>query len=143
MKEQNSATGLSRIQKKWLPFCIVEILMMNAINWTSFERAGFGGYKKAAFSWMFCHGKIFWEYLLMPAFTVGSLRRKTQIEGLLEFVQFLLQQDNAGKKIEELGKKLDSRAKRKNCFTRRNRKGLRSHLIMAYKPDELFNNPTG
>jgi hypothetical protein len=27
--------------------------MMNSINWTSFERAGFGGYKKAALSWMF------------------------------------------------------------------------------------------
>ena len=38
--------------------------MMNTINWTSFERAGFGSYKKAALSWMFRHGKIFWEDLL-------------------------------------------------------------------------------
>ena len=42
----------------------------------------------------------------LPAFTVGSLRRRTQMEGLLEFIQFLLQQDNAGKKLEELGKKV-------------------------------------
>jgi hypothetical protein len=42
----------------------------------------------------------------LPAFTVGSLRRKAQMEGLLEFVQFLLQQDNAGKKLEKLGKKV-------------------------------------
>ena len=38
----------------------------------------------------------------MPAFTVGSLRRRTQMEGLLEFVHFLIQQDNAGEKLKEL-----------------------------------------
>ena len=42
----------------------------------------------------------------LPAFTVGSLRRRTQMEGLLEFIQFLLQQDNAGKQLEKLGKKV-------------------------------------
>jgi len=42
----------------------------------------------------------------LPAFAVGSLRRRSQMEGLLEFVQFLLQQDNAGEKLEKLGKKV-------------------------------------
>lgn len=42
----------------------------------------------------------------LPAFTVGSLRRRSQMEGLLEFVQFLLQQNNAGEQLEKLGKKV-------------------------------------
>ncbi|WP_446011694.1 hypothetical protein [Candidatus Electrothrix sp.] len=41
--------------------------MMNSINWTSFERAGFGGYKKAALSWIFRHGKIFRNHLLIAS----------------------------------------------------------------------------
>ena len=64
MKKHDPEAGLSRIQRKWLSFCIFGILMMNSINWASFERAGFGGYKKAALSWMFRHGKIFWDHLL-------------------------------------------------------------------------------
>ena len=42
----------------------------------------------------------------LPAFTVGSLRRRTQMEALLEFVQSLFCQDNAGEKLEDLGKKV-------------------------------------
>lgn len=42
----------------------------------------------------------------LPAFTVGSLRRKTQIEALLEFIHGLFRQDNAGGKLEELGRKV-------------------------------------
>ena len=42
----------------------------------------------------------------LPAFTVGSLRRRTQMEALLEFVQSLFFQDNAGEQLEELGKKV-------------------------------------
>jgi hypothetical protein len=41
--------------------------MMNSINWSSFERAGFGSYKQGALSWMFRHGKIFWEHLLVAS----------------------------------------------------------------------------
>ena len=42
----------------------------------------------------------------LPAFTVGSLRRRSQMEALLEFVHFLFQQENAGEKLEELGRKV-------------------------------------
>ena len=54
--------------------------MMNSINWASFERAGFGGYKKAALSWMFRHGKIFWEPLLIASVKL-ILRRYDIKEG--------------------------------------------------------------
>jgi hypothetical protein len=67
LKKHDPEAGLSRIQRKWLSFCIFGILMMNSINWASFERAGFGGYKKAALSWMFRHGKIFWDHLLIAS----------------------------------------------------------------------------
>lgn len=56
--------------------------MMNSINWTSFERAGFGSYKKAALSWMFRHGKIFREHLLVASVKL-ILRRYDIKEGIL------------------------------------------------------------
>ena len=55
--------------------------MMNSINWASFERAGFGGYKKAALSWMFRHGKIFWDHLLIASVKL-ILRRYDIKEGI-------------------------------------------------------------
>ncbi len=68
--------------------------MMNSINWTSFERAGFGSYKKAALSWMFRHGKIFWEYLL-----IASVKRIFQQYGITKGVLALDDLDRARCKI--------------------------------------------
>lgn len=81
MKKHDPDAGLSRIQKRWLSFCIFGVLMMNSINWASFERAGFGGYKKAALSWMFRHGKIFWDHLLIASVKL-ILRRYDIKEGI-------------------------------------------------------------
>ena len=67
---------------------------MNAINWSSFERAGFGSYKKAALSWMFRHGKIFWEYLLIASVKLVFLRY-----GITEGVLVLDELDRARCKI--------------------------------------------
>jgi len=39
----------------------------------------------------------------LPAYTVGSLQRKSQIDVLLEFIQALLDHDNPGDKLKELG----------------------------------------
>jgi hypothetical protein len=68
--------------------------MMNAINWTSFERAGFGGYKKAALSWMFRHGKIFREHLLDASVKLILLRY-----GITEGVLVLDELDRARCKV--------------------------------------------
>lgn len=64
--------------------------MMNSINWTSFERAGFGSYKKAALSWMFRHGKIFWEALL-----IASVKRIFLQYGITEGILALDDLDRA------------------------------------------------
>jgi len=55
---------LTRIQKRWLMFCIMGILFTNSVCWARFERAGMGQYSMAAISWMFRHSKIPWEILL-------------------------------------------------------------------------------
>ncbi|MCI5121317.1 MAG: transposase, partial [Candidatus Electrothrix sp. AUS4] len=68
--------------------------MMNTINWSSFERAGFGSYKKAALSWMFRHGKIFWEYLL-----VASVKRIFFRYGIKEGILVLDELDRARCKV--------------------------------------------
>ncbi len=56
--------GLSRIQRAWLSFCIMAVLVTNSVCWAKFERASIGTYSLAALSWMFRHTKIDWEQLL-------------------------------------------------------------------------------
>lgn len=43
----------------------------------------------------------------LPAYTVGSLQRRTQMEALLMFVHDLLHQENPGQKLKELGAVMD------------------------------------
>jgi hypothetical protein len=61
---------LSNTQVKWLCFCLMGILMLNAINWAKFERGSLGKYKMAALSWVFHHAKISWELLLIASVNV-------------------------------------------------------------------------
>jgi len=56
--------GLSSIQRWWLSFCIMAIIISNSICWAQFERASLGKYSRAALSWMFRNSKIAWEMLL-------------------------------------------------------------------------------
>jgi hypothetical protein len=56
--------GLSRIQKYWLSFCIMAVLVTNSVCWARFQRAGIGRYSVAALSWMFRKSSIPWEILL-------------------------------------------------------------------------------
>jgi hypothetical protein len=39
------------------------LLLTNTVCWSAFERAGLGGYRLSALSWMFRHTKIVWELL--------------------------------------------------------------------------------
>lgn len=55
---------LSRLQKAWLSFCVMAVLLTNQINWAQFERTSLGRYRMAALCWMFRHSKILWERLL-------------------------------------------------------------------------------
>ena len=77
-------TGLSSTQRYWLSFCLMGVFMTNSICWERFSRAGIGGYKAAALSWMFRHSKIPWEHLLEI-----SIRILLQAHGILHGVLVL------------------------------------------------------
>ena len=62
--------GLSRLQRFWLSFCLMGILISNTVCWAKFERASLGHYSLAALSWMFRKSKIPWEFLLQMSVKV-------------------------------------------------------------------------
>ena len=51
------ARGLSTLQRRWLGFCLMAIMVTNSVCWARFERAGLRRYSRGALSWMFRHAK--------------------------------------------------------------------------------------
>ena len=82
IEEHKPGWGLSGIQKTWLSFCILGIVITNSVCWAKFERASVGSYSLAALSWMFRHSKILWDVLLHMSVRV-ILRRYGITEGIL------------------------------------------------------------
>src|SRR5512136_1860190 len=66
--------GLSNLQKKWLAFCLLAIVVTNSVCWARFERASLGNYSMAALCWMFRRAKINWSFILQTSIKV-ILRR--------------------------------------------------------------------
>jgi len=64
LEELKPGQGLSSIQRKWLKFCLMGIVVTNSVCWAKFERASLGTYTVAALSWVFRQAKIPWESLL-------------------------------------------------------------------------------
>jgi hypothetical protein len=56
--------GLSNIQRAWLSFCLMGIILTNSICWARFERMSLGKYGVAALSWMFRKSKLPWPLML-------------------------------------------------------------------------------
>ncbi|MGB5631860.1 MAG: transposase, partial [Waterburya sp.] len=82
MKEYNSEYGLTRLQRYWLGFCLMGIILTNSVCWARFERVSLGGYKIGALSWMFRKAKLPWEFMLQVA--VGLVLKQHGItEGVL------------------------------------------------------------
>ena len=54
---------LTQLQRMWLAFCLMGILLTNSVCWAKFERASLVSHKIAALSWMFRESKIAWDYL--------------------------------------------------------------------------------
>jgi hypothetical protein len=54
----------STVQRYWLRFCLMGILLSNPVCWAAFARVGLGGYSPAALSWMFRHGQWLWPVRL-------------------------------------------------------------------------------
>jgi len=82
LKKLDSSYGLSRIQKSWLSFCLLAILVTNSLNWKQFSRSSGGHYGHGALSKMFRKGKIFWDYLLYASILVIILKYGIK-EGML------------------------------------------------------------
>jgi hypothetical protein len=74
--------GLSRIQRGWLGFCLMGIILTNSLCWARFERASLGKYQVGALSWMFRHAKLPWELMLQVAVSI-ILRHYGIQEGVL------------------------------------------------------------
>ena len=83
IEESKPGWGLSGIQKAWLSFCILAILVTNSVCWAKFERASLGRYSLAALSWIFCHSKIPWDLILQMSVRV-ILRRYRITQGCLD-----------------------------------------------------------
>ena len=64
LKIHQPELGLSRIQRGWLGFCLMAIIMTNSVCWARFERASLGKYKMGALSWMFRKAKLPWSMML-------------------------------------------------------------------------------
>jgi hypothetical protein len=65
---------MTRIQMIWLSFCLTGILLTNSICWAKFERTFLGKYTVGGLSWMFRHGKIAWDFLVIAGVKLALTR---------------------------------------------------------------------
>jgi len=70
LRKIGSGAGLSTLQKKWLAFCLLAIVVTNSVCWARFERASLGNYSMAALCWMFRKAKINWGLILHASIKV-------------------------------------------------------------------------
>ena len=82
IKTENPSQSMSRIQMKWLSFCLMGILLSNSINWAKFSRLSLGKYTQKAISWIFRRAKIPWDKLLTHS-TSLILSKYNVNEGIL------------------------------------------------------------
>lgn len=66
--------GLSRLQRHWLGFCLMGMMITESLCWARFERASAGGYSAGALTWMFRRAKLPWSGLLRMSLTVVLAR---------------------------------------------------------------------
>jgi hypothetical protein len=74
LKRRAPDAGLTRIQKEWLGFCLVAIMVTNSVCWKRFERASLGKRSANSLSWMFRQTNRFWQFLLQASVSVILLR---------------------------------------------------------------------
>lgn len=70
LKQLDPDGGLSRVQKGWLSFCLLAIVVTNSVCWKRFERASLGQRSHASLSWLFRQNHGFWEFLLRASVSV-------------------------------------------------------------------------
>jgi DDE superfamily endonuclease len=62
--QQENKQQLTKIQRYWIKFVLLGILVTNSVCWVKMERFSIGIYSNKAISWMFRHGKVCWGLLL-------------------------------------------------------------------------------
>jgi len=109
LEEYQPAWRLSGIQKAWLSFCILAVLVTNSVCWARFERACLGAYSLAALSWMFRHSKIPWDLVLDMSVRV-ILRRYGITRGVLDIDDTDKQRSKLTQKIAYVHKLKDKKS---------------------------------
>ena len=69
LKAHSPQDELTRIQRYWLSFVILGLLVTNTLCWARFERFSGGSYATAAICWMFKKAKVAWDMLLLASVT--------------------------------------------------------------------------
>lgn len=69
MKAHSAENELTRIQRYWLSFVILGLLITNTLCWARFERYSCGNYSSSAICWMFKKAKVAWDMLLYASVT--------------------------------------------------------------------------
>jgi hypothetical protein len=73
-RSRGSQRGLSRLQRHWLGFWLMGMMLTESLCWARFERAGLGRYSADALSWMFRRAKLPWGWLLRVSVQVVLAR---------------------------------------------------------------------
>ena len=95
-----SDAQLTRLQKQWFKFCLTGILLTSGINWTKFKRCSLGQYTVSGLSWMFRHGKIAWNLLLIASVKMILLRHGIT-EGQLVIDEVDIERSKSTKRIHK------------------------------------------
>lgn len=69
IKTHSPECELTRLQRYWLSFVILGLLITNTLCWARFERFSCGSYASAAICWMFKKSKVAWDMLLYASVT--------------------------------------------------------------------------
>jgi hypothetical protein len=82
IKTHSPESELTRLQRYWLSFVILGLLITNTLCWARFERFSGGNYGQAAICWMFKKAKVAWDMLLCASVT-KIVERYTIQSGIL------------------------------------------------------------
>ena len=82
IKQLHPDKNLSKLQRYWLSFIILGLIVTNSLCWARYERFSIGRLTIGQISWMFRKAKIAWE-LLLQASTLYLIRSYNIKEGVL------------------------------------------------------------
>lgn len=65
LSEEQPNWKMSKIQKLWLGLVLSCMLLSNSLNWTLFDKITLGKISINGYCWMFNHGKLLWNKLMI------------------------------------------------------------------------------